>query len=160
MKTHYGCPIIGGNDMQGEQFKGSNASCLSFAYLPAGGALLYSGLRSVTMTELNAACFGRQECPSLSQSILRPFNWEDKKMLSRRSLLGSLVKSLLAAGVIAAPLAAIVMPSEVEAEQTPSPSPAMGAPLHRGGGARQHYRRKMAEGRRKRRAAWRTRKSH
>ena len=48
-------------------------------------------------------------------------------MLSRRSLLGSLVKSLLAAGVIAAPLATIVVPSEVEAEQTQSPSPAFGA---------------------------------
>jgi hypothetical protein len=33
-------------------------------------------------------------------------------MLSRRSLLGSLVKSLLAAGVIAAPSAAVVVPSE------------------------------------------------
>jgi hypothetical protein len=85
-------------------------------------------------------------------------NWEDKKMLTRRSLLGSLVKSLLAAGVIAAPLATIVVPSEVEAEQTPSPSPTFGAPLHRGGGARQHYRRQMAQGRRKRRAAWRTRR--
>jgi hypothetical protein len=81
-------------------------------------------------------------------------------MLSRRSLLGSLVKSLLAAGVIAAPSAAVVVPSEAEAQPTPSPSPAMGPPLHRGGGARQHYRRKMAQGRRKRRAAWRTRKSH
>jgi hypothetical protein len=90
----------------------------------------------------------------------RPINWEDKKMLTRRSLLGSLLKSLLAAGVIAAPLATIVVPSEVEAEQTPSPSPTWGPPLHRGGGARQHYRRKMAQGRRKRRAAWRTRKSH
>jgi hypothetical protein len=89
----------------------------------------------------------------------RPINWEDKKMLTRRSLLGSLLKSLLAAGVIA-PLATIVVPSEVEAEQTPSPSPTWGPPLHRGGGARQHYRRKMAQGRRKRRAAWRTRKSH
>ena len=29
MITHYGCPIIGGNDMQGEQCKGNNASCLS-----------------------------------------------------------------------------------------------------------------------------------
>jgi hypothetical protein len=47
-------------------------------------------------------------------------------MLSRRSLLGSLVKRLLAAGVIAAPLATIVVPSEVEAEQTPSPSPTWG----------------------------------
>jgi hypothetical protein len=36
MITHYGCPIIGGNDMQGEQCKGNNVSCLSFAYLPAG----------------------------------------------------------------------------------------------------------------------------
>jgi hypothetical protein len=62
-------------------------------------------------------------------------------MLSRRSLLGSLVKSLLAAGIIAAPLATIVVPSEVEAEQTPSSGPTGGAPLHRGGGARQHYRR-------------------
>jgi hypothetical protein len=77
MITHYGCTIIGGNDMQGEQSKGNNASCLSFAYLPAGGALLYSGLRSVTMTELNTACFGREEWPS--QSVLRPFNWEEKK---------------------------------------------------------------------------------
>jgi hypothetical protein len=146
--------------MQGEQCKANNASCLSFAYLPAGGALLYSGLRSVTVTELNTACFGRYEWPSLSRSVLRHFNWEDKKMLSRRSLLGSLVKSLLAAGIIAAPLATIVVPSEVEAEPTPSPSPTLGAPLHRGGGARQHYRRQMAQGRRKRRAAWRTRKSH
>jgi hypothetical protein len=81
-------------------------------------------------------------------------------MLSRRSFLGSLVKSLLAAGIIAAPLATIVVPSEVEAEQTPSSGPTGGAPLHRGGGARQQYRRQMAQGRRKRRAAWRTRKSH
>ena len=44
-------------------------------------------------------------------------------MLSRRSLLGSLAKSLLAAGVIAAPLATLVAPSEVEAEQAPSPTP-------------------------------------
>jgi hypothetical protein len=29
MITHYGCPIIGGNDMQGEQCKANNASCLS-----------------------------------------------------------------------------------------------------------------------------------
>ncbi len=42
-------------------------------------------------------------------------------MLSRRSLLGSLVKSLLAAGVMVAPLATIVT-SEVEAEQTQSGS--------------------------------------
>ena len=48
--------------------------------------------------------------------------WEDKKMLSRRSLLGSLGKSLLAAGVVAAPLATIIVPSEVEAEQTQSGS--------------------------------------
>jgi hypothetical protein len=74
MITHYGCTIIGGNDMQGEQSKGNNASCLSFAYLPEGGALLYSGLRSVTMTELNTACFGREEWPSSSQSVLWPFN--------------------------------------------------------------------------------------
>lgn len=79
-------------------------------------------------------------------------------MLSRRSLLGSLVKSLFAAGVIAAPLAAVVVPSEAEAQPTPSPGPDGGVALHRGGGARQHYRRKMSEGRRKRRAAWRTRK--
>jgi hypothetical protein len=81
-------------------------------------------------------------------------------MLSRRSLLGSLVNSLLAAGIITAPLVTIVAPSEVEAEQTPNPSPTWGPPLHRGGGARQHYRRQMALGRRKRRAAWRTRRSH
>jgi hypothetical protein len=31
MKTRYGCPIIGGNVMQWEQWKGNNASCLSFA---------------------------------------------------------------------------------------------------------------------------------
>ena len=43
-------------------------------------------------------------------------------MLSRRSLLGSLVKSLLAAGVIAAPLATIIVPSEVNAEQAQSGS--------------------------------------
>jgi hypothetical protein len=43
-------------------------------------------------------------------------------MLSRRSLLGSLVKSLLAAGVMVAPLATIVVTSEVEAEQTQSGS--------------------------------------
>ena len=78
-------------------------------------------------------------------------------MLSRRSLLGSLVKSLLAAGVIAAPSAAVVVPSEAEAQPT-SPGPGGEVALHRGGGARQHYRRKMAQGRRKRRAAWRTRK--
>jgi hypothetical protein len=80
-------------------------------------------------------------------------------MLSRRSLLGTLVKSLLAAGVIAAPSAAVVVPSEAEAQPT-SPGPGGEVALHRGGGARQHYRRKMAQGRRKRRAAWRTRKSH
>jgi hypothetical protein len=79
-------------------------------------------------------------------------------MLSRRSLLGSLVKSLLAAGVIAVPSAAIVVPSAAEAQPTPSPSPGEGVALHRGGGARQHYRRQMAQGRRKRRAAWRTRR--
>jgi len=78
-------------------------------------------------------------------------------MLSRRSLLGSLVKSLLAAGVIAAPSAAVVVPSEAEAQPT-SPGPGGEVALHRGGGARQHYRRKMAQGRRKRRAAWRTRR--
>ena len=77
-------------------------------------------------------------------------------MLSRRSLLGTLVKSLLAAGVIAAPSAAVVVPSEAEAQPT-SPGPGGEVALHRGGGARQHYRRKMAQGRRKRRAAWRTR---
>jgi hypothetical protein len=81
-------------------------------------------------------------------------------MLSRRSLLGSLVKSLLAAGVIAAPSAAIVVPSAAEAQPTPSPGPGGGVALHRGGGARQHYRRQMSQGRRKRRAAWRTRRSH
>ena len=43
-------------------------------------------------------------------------------MLSRRSLLGSLVKSLLATGVIAAPLATLIVPSEVEAEQSQSGS--------------------------------------
>lgn len=59
MKTRYGRPIIGGNDMQGEQCKGNNASCSSVAYLPAGGALLYSGPRSVTMTGVNAARLGR-----------------------------------------------------------------------------------------------------
>jgi hypothetical protein len=80
-------------------------------------------------------------------------------MLSRRSLLGTLVKSLLAAGVIAAPSAAVVVPSEAEAQPT-SPGPGGEVALHRGGGARQHYRRKMAQGRRKRRAAWRTRKPH
>jgi hypothetical protein len=80
-------------------------------------------------------------------------------MLSRRSLLGSLVKSLLAAGVIAAPSAAVVVPSEAEAQPT-SPGPGGEVALHRGGGSRQHYRRKMAQGRRKRRAAWRTRKPH
>jgi hypothetical protein len=56
-------------------------------------------------------------------------------MLSRRSLLGSLVKSLLAAGVIAAPSAAVVVPSEAEAQPTPSPGPGGGVALHRGGGA-------------------------
>jgi hypothetical protein len=54
-------------------------------------------------------------------------------MLSRRSLLGSLVKSLLAAGVIAVPSAAIVVPSAAEAQPTPSPSPGEGVALHRGG---------------------------
>jgi hypothetical protein len=54
IKTRYGCPIIGENDMQGEQCK-----LLSFAYLPAGDALLYSRLRSITVTEVNAACLGR-----------------------------------------------------------------------------------------------------
>ena len=49
-------------------------------------------------------------------------------MLTRRSLLGSLVKSLLAAGVIAAPLATIVVPSEVEAEQTPESQPYLWGP--------------------------------
>lgn len=44
-------------------------------------------------------------------------------MLSRRSLLGSLVKSLFAAGVIAAPLASVVVPSEAEAQPTPAPGP-------------------------------------
>jgi hypothetical protein len=76
-------------------------------------------------------------------------------MLTRRSLLGSLLKSLLAAGVIAAPLATIIVPSEVEAQPTPSPGPGGGVALHRGGGARQHYRRQMSEGRRRRRSAWR-----
>jgi hypothetical protein len=108
----------------------------------------HGGFRTKGMANVVAICF------------VALLNWEDKKMLTRRSLLGSLGKSLLAVGVIAAPLATIVVPSEVEAEQTPSPSPTMGAPLHRGGGARQHYRRKMAQGRRKRRAAWRTRRSH
>jgi hypothetical protein len=55
------------------------------AYLPAGGALLYSGLRSVTLTELNTACFGREEWPSSSQSVLRPFNWEEKNAVSTLS---------------------------------------------------------------------------
>jgi hypothetical protein len=41
-------------------------------------------------------------------------------MLSRRSLLG------LAAGIIAAPLAAIVVPSAAEAQPTPSPGPGGG----------------------------------
>jgi hypothetical protein len=53
-------------------------------------------------------------------------------MLSRRSLLGSLVKSLLAAGVIAAPSAAVVVPSEAEAQPT-SPGPGGEVALHRGG---------------------------
>ena len=54
--------------------------------------------------------------------------WEDKKMLSRRSLLGSLGKSLLAAGVIAAPLATFIVPSEVKAEQTQSGSTTFAVP--------------------------------
>ena len=54
MKTHYGCPIIGANDMQGEQ-----CTLFEFRLLASGGALLYSRLRSVTVTELNTACFGR-----------------------------------------------------------------------------------------------------
>jgi Zinc-binding dehydrogenase len=54
-------------------------------------------------------------------------------MLSRRSLVGSLVKSLLAAGVIAAPSAAVVVPSEAEAQPTPSPGPGGEVALHRGG---------------------------
>jgi hypothetical protein len=54
-------------------------------------------------------------------------------MLSRRSFLDSLVKSLLAAGVIAAPTAAVVVPSEAEAQPTPAPGPGGGVALHRGG---------------------------
>ena len=53
-------------------------------------------------------------------------------MLTRRSLLGSLVKSFLAAGVIAAPSAAVVVPSEAEAQPT-SPGPGGEVALHRGG---------------------------
>ena len=48
-------------------------------------------------------------------------------MLSRRSLLGSLAKNLLAAGVLAAPLAAFLAPPEVKAQETPA---APEAPKH------------------------------
>jgi hypothetical protein len=57
MITHYGRPIIGGNDMQGEQCKANNASCLSI--LASGRRPAIFRLRSVTVTELNTACFGR-----------------------------------------------------------------------------------------------------
>jgi hypothetical protein len=77
-------------------------------------------------------------------------------MLSRRSLLGSLVKSLLAAGVIAAPSAAVVVPSEAEAQPT-SPGPGGEVALHRGGGARQHIRRQKGGGGRGRAARRRER---
>jgi hypothetical protein len=79
-------------------------------------------------------------------------------MLSRRSLLGSLLGNLLASGVIAAPLATFITSSEAEAQ--PSPTHTGGHRLYRGGGARQQTRRLMAQGRWKRRAAWRTRRSH
>jgi hypothetical protein len=54
-------------------------------------------------------------------------------MLSRRSFLDTLVKSLLAAGVIAVPSGAVVVPSEAEAQPTPAPGPGGGVALHRGG---------------------------
>ena len=73
----YGYTTFSGNDMQGER-------CKLFD-LPVGGGLLYSRLRSVTMTELNTACFGREEWPSSSQSVLRPFNWEEKNAVSMLS---------------------------------------------------------------------------
>jgi hypothetical protein len=53
-------------------------------------------------------------------------------MLSRRSLLGSLAKSLMAAGVIAAPLATVMAPLNVEAQEPPAAEPpaAPKAPKH------------------------------
>jgi hypothetical protein len=41
-------------------------------------------------------------------------------MLSRRSLLGSLLGNLLASGVIAAPLATFITSSEAEAQPSPT----------------------------------------
>ena len=71
--------------------------CVGSVDLSARVALLYSSPRSVTMTGLNAACFGAGGI-AVIVAICCVFGSASKgqpEMLSRRSLLGSLVKNLV-----------------------------------------------------------------